>query len=98
MDDEPNVGLYRPDRTFTLVVVRDEEHRGICLHQHLAFVEIHFHDDRLIVLVDAQQQFSAYAESRRAIGRAFFDAGKRQGNLANGLQIERLDESLTRLS
>src|ERR1039458_6880903 len=64
------------------VVRRDEEGRGVGLHESLARVSVSADDERDAVLLDPREELASHAEAGGAVARAFLDARQRQRNSA----------------
>jgi hypothetical protein len=56
------------------VVRRDEEGRGVGLHESLARVPVSADDERDAVLLDPREELASHAEAGGAVARSFLDA------------------------
>ncbi len=66
------------------VVIGDVVRGRIGGQQLLALIKIRAYHQRFAVLMEAQEQHAAHAESGRAVGHALFDVVERQREFANG--------------
>ncbi len=66
------------------VVVGDVIGFRVGSHHFIAQIEWHLHDERIVVLSQAYEQFSFHFQGRRTIGSAFFDVWKSQPDIPNG--------------
>lgn len=72
-------------------MIGDVELLWIGAHHFGALIKVNTDHQRLVVLMQAREQFSFYLESRRAVRGALFRARQSLGDLAHGLESDWFD-------